>query len=301
MTADGPSHDEQSRLSIGRFSRLTGLSIGALRHYDAIDLLRPATTDPMTGYRSYRVEQVPVGRLVASLKAVDMSLEDTRAVLAADDPAVRRQLVDLHRRRLTARSVGLHRMLHRTMHLTTATTAPTTSATTTSATTTGPDHEETDMTTNDDAVLDPATERALAVSLFNHVWALLEVPERSEDQDDELVGAAHASRYHWGRVGGVKERAIGEWQISRVYSTLGRGEPAVHHARRCHSLVAGHGDELDAWLLGSAYEGLSRAYAVAGDQAVAAEWRAKAVAQLELIDDPDDREIVQADIASLPR
>ena len=295
MTTDGPRHDEQSRLSIGRFSRLTGLSIGALRHYDAIDLLRPAATDPTTGYRSYRPQQVLTGRLVASLKAVDMPLEDVRAVLAADDPVVRRTLVDQHRRRLAARSVGLHRMLHQTMHLSTT---PTTTSTTTP---TGPDHQETDMTTNDDAVLDPATERALAVSLFNRVWALLEVPERSEDQDDEMVGAAHASRYHWGRVGGRKEGAIGEWQISRVYSTLGRGEPAVHHARRCHSLVSGHGAELDAWLLGSAYEGLSRAYAVAGDRAVADEWRTKAVAQLELIDDPDDREIVQADIASLPR
>ena len=29
-------------LSIGRFARLAGLSVGALRHYDELDLLRPA-------------------------------------------------------------------------------------------------------------------------------------------------------------------------------------------------------------------------------------------------------------------
>ena len=40
-------------LSIGRFARLTGLSIGALRHYHELGLLQPAAVDPMTGYRSY--------------------------------------------------------------------------------------------------------------------------------------------------------------------------------------------------------------------------------------------------------
>ena len=39
-------------LTIGRFARLSGLSIGALRHYDELDLLRPARVDPETGYRS---------------------------------------------------------------------------------------------------------------------------------------------------------------------------------------------------------------------------------------------------------
>jgi DNA-binding transcriptional MerR regulator len=33
---------ELELLSIGRFARLTGLSIGALRHYDQLALLPPA-------------------------------------------------------------------------------------------------------------------------------------------------------------------------------------------------------------------------------------------------------------------
>ncbi|WP_132117442.1 MerR family DNA-binding transcriptional regulator [Actinocrispum wychmicini] len=35
-------------LTIGRFARLTGLSIHALRHYDDVSLLIPAHTDPRT-------------------------------------------------------------------------------------------------------------------------------------------------------------------------------------------------------------------------------------------------------------
>jgi hypothetical protein len=53
-------------------------------------------------------------------------------------------------------------------------------------------------------------------------------------------------------------------------------------------------------LTASAYEALSRAYHVAGDRAASAEWKAKAVAQLELVEDLDDREIVARDIATLP-
>ncbi len=38
-------------LSIGRFARLSGLSIGALRHYDELGLLVPAEVDRSTSYR----------------------------------------------------------------------------------------------------------------------------------------------------------------------------------------------------------------------------------------------------------
>ena len=40
-------------MQIGRFARLTGLTVKALRHYDEIGLLRPAGVDPESGYRSY--------------------------------------------------------------------------------------------------------------------------------------------------------------------------------------------------------------------------------------------------------
>jgi hypothetical protein len=49
--------------------------------------------------------------------------------------------------------------------------------------------------------LDPADQRLLAGHLFNRVWVLLEKPDRSAADDDEMVHAAHASRYHWGQAG----------------------------------------------------------------------------------------------------
>lgn len=61
------------------------------------------------------------------------------------------------------------------------------------------------------ADLAPADERRLAVALFNHVWELLGRSDRTADEDDEMLHAAHASRHHWGRVGEALQRARGEW------------------------------------------------------------------------------------------
>jgi hypothetical protein len=42
---------------IGRFARLSGLTVKALRHYDAVGLLRPAYVDDSSGYRYYALPQ----------------------------------------------------------------------------------------------------------------------------------------------------------------------------------------------------------------------------------------------------
>jgi hypothetical protein len=113
-----------------------------------------------------------------------------------------------------------------------------------------------------------------------------------------MVHAAHASRYHWGQVGGPEQLAIGEWQCARVYSVLGRAEPALHHARRCLEIATGA--DVPDWLIASAHEGLARAYAVAGQRESALASRAAAEGALAKVVDAEDRQVVQDDLASLP-
>src|SRR5215207_6543208 len=137
-------------------------------------------------------------------------------------------------------------------------------------------------------------QRQLAADLFNLVWELLERPGRSAEDDDRMLHAAHASRYHWGEVGQPTQFAIGEWQCARVYSTLGRAEPALHHARRCAEIVAGH--DAPDWLVASSHEGLARAHAVAGDREEAAREQALARAALERVTDPEERQVVESDL-----
>jgi len=140
--------------------------------------------------------------------------------------------------------------------------------------------------------------RRLGVQLFNHVWTLLGLSERTVEQDDELVHAAHASRYHWGLVGEARHLGRGEWQISRVYCVLGRAEPALHHARRCLAILEAAGDRED-WDLPFAFEALARASLVAGDREAAAGYAARVRELAEAVADPEDRELLERDLASL--
>lgn len=81
--------DRARLLSIGSFDMLSGLTIKALRHYDDVNLLKPADVDPQTGYRYYRLEQVRSARLILALRAVDLPLDELRDVLEGRRPRVR--------------------------------------------------------------------------------------------------------------------------------------------------------------------------------------------------------------------
>ena len=145
--------------------------------------------------------------------------------------------------------------------------------------------------------LDPGDERQLAASLFNHVWDLLEKPDRTVSEDDEMMHAAHACRYHWGTVGEPVRWARGEWQCSRVYTVLGRFEPALHHARRCLELAVQYG--LGPFDVGAAHEAIARSYRLIGDQAKTAEHLALGRAEAAKISDAEDRAVLDGDLATL--
>jgi hypothetical protein len=143
-------------------------------------------------------------------------------------------------------------------------------------------------------------ERQQAVDLFNHVWTLIEMPDRTPEQDDEMIHAAHASRHHWAAVGTGANLARGEWQVSRVYVTLGRGEPAIYHAGRCLAYCEASRDDIADWDLPYAYEALSRAHMAAGNEEEAKRHAERARELAEQVADKEDREHLQEDLTTLP-
>jgi len=56
------------------------------------------------------------------------------------------------------------------------------------------------MSTEKDSNLDK-THLMLARRLHGRAWDLLEKPERTIEENDELIHVAHASLYHWLQVG----------------------------------------------------------------------------------------------------
>lgn len=57
-------------LKISEFARLSRVSVKALRHYDDLGLLKPATVDHFTGYRYYGMDQLPRLNRIMALKTL---------------------------------------------------------------------------------------------------------------------------------------------------------------------------------------------------------------------------------------
>jgi DNA-binding transcriptional MerR regulator/effector-binding domain-containing protein len=88
------------KLSIGDFSRMTHLSIKALRHYHDLGLLEPSDVDAQTGYRSYNTAQVPRAQIIRRFRGLGMPVEQVKAVLDAPDLATRNALIVAHLERM---------------------------------------------------------------------------------------------------------------------------------------------------------------------------------------------------------
>ena len=81
---------------IGDFSRMTHLSVKALRFYHDQGLLEPARIDPATGYRFYDPRQVPVAQVIRRFRDLDMPLDQVKAVLRAPDVETRTKEIIAH-------------------------------------------------------------------------------------------------------------------------------------------------------------------------------------------------------------
>jgi hypothetical protein len=139
--------------------------------------------------------------------------------------------------------------------------------------------------------------RRLAVELNQLVWRLLEKPERSVEEDDTMLHAAHASAYHWQPVP-ANVPARGHWLIARVHVMLNQSQPALYHARRSLELCEDRACEDFDWAY--AYEGMARANAAGGQTEEAREFRRRAREAGEAIRGEEDRNLFFSDLDAEP-
>jgi DNA-binding transcriptional MerR regulator len=265
--------DTVQLMPIGRFARLTGVGVKALRHYAEIGLLVPAAIDDETGYRFYSLDQVDRAEAIRFLRRLDMPLDEIRATLAADDPAALRDALVSHQRQIAHRDAELRASRGRLQRLI--------------------DGRETIMGMRS-ASLQTEDHRRLGIDLYNRTWTLMDSP------GEEMLHCAHASAYHWMQSGGTTaNRARSEWLCSRVYALLGRPEPSLHHARRCLELVRSAPGEMDDWDLAAAYEALARAHLAAGEMDEGRRNLELAREETAKIADPEDRQHIEADLDAL--
>jgi DNA-binding transcriptional MerR regulator len=265
-------------ISIGQFSRLSGLSVKTLRHYDTIGLLPPAAVDAETGYRFYGASQLSVADAVRRLRQLELPLEEIRRLLSSGDAQTVREVLVGHQRRLAERAAELKVARQKLQELI--------------------DGKETVMETRSES-LGGDEHRRLGIDLFNKTWTLMEKSGRTAEENDELLHCAHASAYHWLQAGTIVNRVRSEWQCSRVYTVLGHTEPALRHARRCLELAESAPGELEEFDLPFAYEAMARAHALAGDENEAHDWLNRAREATADVADTDDRALLESDLASI--
>lgn len=92
-------------LKIGDFSKLSLVSVKALRYYDERGLLKPARVDPSTGYRFYSASQL--ARLNRILAMKDMGLDLSQIALLLNQEPTPDQI----RGMLRLKQVELHQQL----------------------------------------------------------------------------------------------------------------------------------------------------------------------------------------------
>jgi DNA-binding transcriptional MerR regulator len=108
--------DRSNLLPIGQFSQASGLSVTALRHYDASGVLVPTFVDPVSGYRYFERDQVRTAQSIRALRQLDIPVEEVRRLLGGGEEelasALQAHLRAAERRLEMQRSIA-HNLLNR--------------------------------------------------------------------------------------------------------------------------------------------------------------------------------------------
>lgn len=136
-----------------------------------------------------------------------------------------------------------------------------------------------------------------AIDNFNYTWDLIDKKDRTQEDKVSMIHAAHASRFHWGKIGTSLNFARGEWQISRVYSLLNMGESALFHGKQ--SLELCQANNIEDFDLAFAYEAVARAYMVLNDQVQMQKYIDLAAEAAENIEKEEDKEYFLSELKSI--
>ena len=139
--------------------------------------------------------------------------------------------------------------------------------------------------------------RTFAPRAFNHAWTLLDETELTREQEEEMLASTFAQRHHWYKVGEPRNWAVADWQVSRVAAVLGYAELSRRFGARSLELAQEH--DLGPFVTGFAHEAIARAAADVDDVETFTEHLELAKAALPEIEDDDERETLEADLAEM--
>jgi hypothetical protein len=145
----------------------------------------------------------------------------------------------------------------------------------------------------------PAVHRHFSAECFNRAWDLIDQPDRSAEEDEQMLLLSLASLWHWTQRQDCQpvNKSIGYWQVSRVYALLGQADNARRFGQLC--LQASQVVGIPPFYLGFAYEALARAEAVAGNRQQMANYLEKAQRAAEQVADAEEKNMLLSDLQTI--
>jgi hypothetical protein len=140
--------------------------------------------------------------------------------------------------------------------------------------------------------------RRLAGQANNRAWDLAESSSRTDNDNEEMLSAAHAAAFFWNIVGNAKNRAHAELLLAHVNALLGLRDRAMRHlskARPYFDTQVLEPSELAISLLIEA-----NVAAACGDAESHKIHYAAAVNAIEALPDPENRKLMGATLKIIP-
>lgn len=110
----------------------------------------------------------------------------------------------------------------------------------------------------------PRAHRWFAVELNNLAWDLVESAERTVEDSERMIHAAHAACFHWLQAGTLLNHVRAQCLLATAYAASSLGEAAARHAERCLGLSHQAGETQSPFDRATAHGCAANAYALVG-------------------------------------
>lgn len=142
-------------------------------------------------------------------------------------------------------------------------------------------------------------QKRLASQANNRAWSLAEQPSRSADEDEEMLQAAHAAMYFWKIVGTDRNHAHAAQLLAHVYALLRLPNPAnYYHLKSSAFFESSVNEPWESALMQAIAANVAQA---SGDPRGHLESYAKAEEAIRNLEDPEDRNILNATLRVIPK
>lgn len=144
-----------------------------------------------------------------------------------------------------------------------------------------------------------AANKHFAAECFNKAWDYIDKPERTAEDDEQMLLASMASAWHWSQCadGTPQNMSVAFWQLSHIYALLGQADDARCFGER--SLAKSQVEGVPPFFLAYAYEALARAEMIAGDRAKMAGYLREAMRTALMVEDLEAQQMLMADLKSI--